>query len=474
MTTSQEPKPLHTGQVVDGKWRIKQLLGKGACGVVYKVEDKTRKGYCAAMKVEYVSPDYDQTLRLEIGVLNKLRNHKHMMQLIDFGKRKTFTYMVTTLCGKDLMALRCKIKRGFNDSSALRIAVFTLFGLKQVHEAGYVHRDVKPGNIITAANKGRESRTLLLIDFGMARSFVTTDAHGKKQLRPMRRRIPLRGTIRYCSLNVHERYEQGRSDDLIAMMYMLVEVTLGVPWHALKDEKEIITMKKATKDSELFEELPEEFRTIFEYLKPLTYPDRPNYMKIYNLLINAIKRLKVNFLDPYEWEDEEIERDLKQEKEKELEKEKEKEKNEFKDHKDHKDHKDDKEKEKSRITSELPAEAVKKDKKMNSQETEKANSAENAKSPTTKALDVTHSNTTASVDTTAQVSKTSDLKTIKTESKTAISPESVRDGDKDLETAIDYQSTEYLTKKALPRDELQYHVYPAIGPKTFEETIIPF
>lgn len=151
------------------------------------------------------------------------------------------------------MALRTKIQRGFNDTTALRVALFTLYGLKQLHEAGFVHRDVKPGNIMTAANRGRDSRFLVLIDFGMARSFVVTGEDGKKRLRPMRRRIPLRGTIRYCSMNVHDRVEQSRGDDLIALIYTIVAVTLGLPWSHLKDEKEVMALKKTTKDAALFE-----------------------------------------------------------------------------------------------------------------------------------------------------------------------------------------------------------------------------
>ncbi|EGT56905.1 hypothetical protein CAEBREN_28522 [Caenorhabditis brenneri] len=313
-------KVMRPGHIVD-KWRIKALLGKGACGVVYKVEDKNRKGYCAAMKVEYDSQEFDRTLQIEVHVLSKMKENRDVLKIIDCGKRKHYTYMVTTLCGKDLMALRLKIQRGFNDTTAMRVALFTLYGLKQLHEAGFVHRDVKPGNIMTAANRGRDARFLVLIDFGMARSFVLTGEDGKKKLRPMRRRIPLRGTVRYCSMNVHDRTEQGRGDDLIAMIYTIVFLTLGLPWSQLKDEKEIMSMKKSTKDVTLFEDLPEELKIIFEYLKTLGYSDRPNYEKIYNLIMAAINRLKINFMDPYEWEDEEIEKMSKADKDDKEEKE---------------------------------------------------------------------------------------------------------------------------------------------------------
>ncbi|CAP33360.1 Protein CBG14958 [Caenorhabditis briggsae] len=452
-STSNAVKVMRPGHVID-KWRIKALLGKGACGVVYKVEDKNRKGYCAAMKVEYDSQEFDRTLQIEVHVLSKLKDAKDVLKIIDCGKRKHYTYMVTTLCGKDLMALRLKIQRGFNDVTALRVALFTLYGLKQLHETGFVHRDVKPGNIMTAANRGRDSRFLILIDFGMARSFVLTGEDGKKKLRPMRRRIPLRGTVRYCSMNVHERVEQGRCDDLIAMIYTIVFLTLGLPWSQLKDEKEIMSIKKSTKDVALFEDLPEELKTIFEYLKTLSYSDRPNYEKIYNLMMASINRLKINFMDPYEWEDEEIEKMAKIEREEKEKEEKEKEKEQKSDPM-------------KTAKSSKPAETpipgdVDEEKKLKGNDSDEQQNTSKvdkcSKLQSAKDLASSHSDANENSQI-VNVSKSADPAPGNTN---------------DMETAIDYDQSEYKTKKALPREDLQFVVFPAIAPHHFTEVIIPF
>ncbi|CAI2307488.1 unnamed protein product [Caenorhabditis sp. 36 PRJEB53466] len=441
---SSAAKPMHPGHVIDNKWKIKALLGKGACGVVYKVEDRSRKGYCAAMKIEYDSEEYDRTLQIEVHVLNKLKEFKDVLKMIDCGKRKHYSYMVTTLCGKDLMALRMKIQRGFNDTTVLRVALFTLYGLKQLHEAGFVHRDVKPGNIMTAGNRGHDSRCFILIDFGMARSFVVTGEDGKKKLRPMRRKIPLRGTLRYCSMNVHERLEQGRCDDLIAMIYTLVAVTLQLPWAHLKEEKEVMAMKKATKDAALFEDLPEELKTIFEYLKTLHYADRPAYDKIYNLLMAAITRMKINFLDPYEWEDEEIERMAKAEKEEKEEK---------------------TEKAESEKTA-ISAKTVKKDVAAVVEAEEEKKKKEDADGPQNTANVDKGSSTMHSAKDAAHSGSDTDVDS-KIKGLTA-------DEHKELDTAIECDPREMDTKKALSRDELQFVVFPPIAARNFTEVVIPF
>lgn len=54
------------------------------------------------------------------------------------------------------------------------------------------------------------------------------------KLREPRKTAPFRGTIRYCSLNVHRRDEQGRHDDLWSLLYMTAEMILGtLPWYKI-------------------------------------------------------------------------------------------------------------------------------------------------------------------------------------------------------------------------------------------------
>lgn len=79
-----------------------------------------------------------------------------------------------TLCGPDLMYLKqAKAKnklpreaKRFSEATILRVAVHALYAIKQLHEIAFVHRDVKPGNMVTGGGGGRDSRTIFLIDYG--------------------------------------------------------------------------------------------------------------------------------------------------------------------------------------------------------------------------------------------------------------------------------------------------------------------
>ncbi|KJH48546.1 hypothetical protein DICVIV_05342, partial [Dictyocaulus viviparus] len=84
-----------------------------------------------------------------------------------------------------------------------------------------------------------------------------------------------RGTLRYCSINCHERGEQGRDDDLWCLLYLLVELRGSLPWSKAIEGNFILHMKKTTTFNELLWNCPIEFLAFAQHL---------------------------TFSDPYDWE----------------------------------------------------------------------------------------------------------------------------------------------------------------------------
>lgn len=95
--------------------------------------------------------------------------------------------------------------------------------------------------------KGIERRMIFLIDFGLARSFIVWDNLIPK-FRKKREQALLRGTtrlnicnkfkifkkFRFCSPTVHDRQEQGRRDDIWSLIYLMIELHVGLPWSKKK------------------------------------------------------------------------------------------------------------------------------------------------------------------------------------------------------------------------------------------------
>ncbi|VDP28878.1 unnamed protein product [Heligmosomoides polygyrus] len=73
-----------------------------------------------------------------------------------------------TLCGADLTHIM-KTMGTLTDGTVLRVALRTLLALKQLHEIGFVHRDIKPCNF---AVSHAAPRIIHVIDFGMTRKYA--------------------------------------------------------------------------------------------------------------------------------------------------------------------------------------------------------------------------------------------------------------------------------------------------------------
>lgn len=87
---------------------------------------------------------------------------------------------------------------------------------------------------------------MIIVDYGLARKFRQSDG----KLIETRKQAGFRGTLRYVSMRVHDRKEQGPSDDLIALFFTLIEILKGeLPW---RDEKSDEKMKNAKMELVIF------------------------------------------------------------------------------------------------------------------------------------------------------------------------------------------------------------------------------
>lgn len=162
---------LEVGQVLAGRFFIDRRLGgvEGGFGQIYVAKD-IGGGPQVAIKAESIIAQV-QLFRQEAEVLRQLRvlDSPNCVKLADIGSTSSCTWIATTLGGPNLAELRrqCREER-FQPTTVARLAVEMLKGLEALHQVGFVHRDVKPNNFILA---GDGSRRILLIDFGLCRSY---------------------------------------------------------------------------------------------------------------------------------------------------------------------------------------------------------------------------------------------------------------------------------------------------------------
>jgi len=159
-----------------GPYEIERLLGKGGMGAVYLARHR-EGGPNVALKVmlpKMVVDEGAQEIFLrEIEVTRALR-HPNVVALLDFGPHEGRFYVALEYCpGGSVEALRRRLGGRVPLPATLRIAVDALEGLAAAHEAGFVHRDLKPDNVLLGENGAAR-----LADFGLAKSFQQAGLSG--------------------------------------------------------------------------------------------------------------------------------------------------------------------------------------------------------------------------------------------------------------------------------------------------------
>lgn len=158
------------GKIVDGRYRVLEVIGRGGMGVVYRVEH-LRMGKIAAMKVLHrdlaQDPDVVGRFEREAAAISKL-HHPHTVQVFDFGTAQGALYLIMELVrGRDLGRI---IERDgpMPWARAAPLLAQICGALSEAHELGIVHRDLKPENVlITRSTAGRDYAKVL--DFGLAK-----------------------------------------------------------------------------------------------------------------------------------------------------------------------------------------------------------------------------------------------------------------------------------------------------------------
>jgi serine/threonine protein kinase len=168
----------HEGRPVVGKvvshYRITGKLGVGGMGVVYDAEDERlpRRVALKFLADELATdPDATRRLRREASMLARL-NHPNICTIYEIDEHDGRSFIaMERLEGTNL---KLHIARKVLDTpEVVDIATQVTEALDVAHDAGVVHRDIKPGNIFIGSNG-----QVKVLDFGMARSFDADDSKG--------------------------------------------------------------------------------------------------------------------------------------------------------------------------------------------------------------------------------------------------------------------------------------------------------
>uniref|UniRef100_A0A0K0CSY4 non-specific serine/threonine protein kinase n=1 Tax=Angiostrongylus cantonensis TaxID=6313 RepID=A0A0K0CSY4_ANGCA len=229
-------------ETLRNRWLIKGMIGHGGYGEIYcaidirnsdavaiKVEPKKRKGRVVKRMI------------LEQKVLLRLQGRPHVPKMIASGNDNKINFIVMQLLSVNIGDLKKQspVKR-LGRSSVGRILQQAIAGLRDIHLCGYIHRDVKPANMCFGISP-QTRHILVIVDFGLVRRYKNIDG----TTRPLRPKAGFRGTVRYVSIRVHDRIDQGPADDLVSLVYSGLELLIGdLPWKYIVKGEEVKRAKQ--------------------------------------------------------------------------------------------------------------------------------------------------------------------------------------------------------------------------------------
>jgi len=152
-----------TGEVLAGRYELREVIGRGAAAVVYRALDRK---HARDVAVKVLRAELTQSLTAdrfvrEIGIAAAL-THPHILPLYDSGEENGRFYYVTPFIEGESLRQHLERSPQLPPQEAVVLARALASALECAHAHGIVHRDLKPENVLLVSGQA------LLSDFGIA------------------------------------------------------------------------------------------------------------------------------------------------------------------------------------------------------------------------------------------------------------------------------------------------------------------
>jgi tau tubulin kinase len=264
-------------------YKLERCIGKGAFGAVWAAQS-SQTGQMVAVKFEF--PKIAKSLLAdEAEIVKACSSSDCFPRYFGHGNSQGLNYLVLENLGLSLRQFQESHSNGIvplNDVGQLGIGMVK--ALRDFHELGFVHRDVKPSNFVF---RNPRDRQVCLIDFGLSKRWKDTDG----TVFPPRADVGFRGTARYASVNSHDGADLGRRDDLWSVFYIIIEFAAPpLPWRQVRDKEGVGQMKRVGR-GRLCTGLPPAFQEIADHLGTLNFLDAPDYDLIIEKLNTVLEEV---------------------------------------------------------------------------------------------------------------------------------------------------------------------------------------
>ncbi|GAV51661.1 hypothetical protein ZYGR_0AF01320 [Zygosaccharomyces rouxii] len=213
-SVKQEPQKKNQIQ-----YQLKQVIGKGSYGVVYKAINRKTQKLVAIKEVHYENDDELTDIMSEIDLLKNL-NHINIVKYHGFIQKSHNLYIILEYCSHGSLKNYISRGNGLPESKAKMYVKQTLNGLNYLHEQGVIHRDIKAANLLLDSNN-----VVKLADFGVSTKVNT-----------MTMAMTLAGSLNWMAPEIIGNRGASTLSDIWSLGATVLEVLTGnPPFHNLVD-----------------------------------------------------------------------------------------------------------------------------------------------------------------------------------------------------------------------------------------------
>ncbi|WP_210407366.1 serine/threonine-protein kinase [Hydrocoleum sp. CS-953] len=216
------------GQLLDGRYRVVQVLSSGAFGQTYLAADTRRPGHPQCVVKQLRAPGNSFTIvrtahrlfKQEAEILEKLGRHDQIPLLLAYFEENNQFYLVEEFIPGTPLNKEIIPGKPWQEKQVIQLLLEILEILGFVHGHEVIHRDVNPSNLIRRQPDGK----LVLIDFGSVKevSHRIAEANGEMQ------RTIATGTPSYMPIEQFQGIPQYNSD-LYAVGMIGIQALTGIP-----------------------------------------------------------------------------------------------------------------------------------------------------------------------------------------------------------------------------------------------------
>jgi serine/threonine-protein kinase len=246
---------LKTGDVIEGRYKFIEKIGKGAFGTVLLMEDTVVE---ERLILKFLNPNVSSDEEMMKRFVHELRysrkiTHKNVIRIYDFlyirgNYAISMEYFPShTLGGEIVNEKPVALKR------AVKFAIDIATGMAVAHQAGIVHRDLKPANVLIDNDS-----LLKIVDFGVA----AAQSQGDTQLTKTGYVI---GSPKYMAPEQILGKKVDERADIYSLGVIMYEMFAGVPPYSRGDHMSVMyqhVQGKARQPIEINKELPAELNAL--------------------------------------------------------------------------------------------------------------------------------------------------------------------------------------------------------------------